>query len=277
MKSILQLPVLLLALATAAFLSSCASKPAPKPAPTPSTEPASAPATGRAKKADGKSVRPSKNPVDDIDTYSAATINDPLEPLNRVTFEFNHQLYTLVFRPVSKTYEFIVPKPVRTGVHNAFENAKYPVRLVNHSLQGRFDRAGKETQKFFVNTFVGVGGFVKHSDRYPELADLPSADTGQTFAKWGVGQGPYIVLPVLGPNSVRDTVGYAGDYALNPVNWVTLVFGGATWIIAIPSTNSVRSLPVQLGVYDAATKDSLDRYLAARTAWAQNRAEVAKR
>jgi phospholipid-binding lipoprotein MlaA len=142
-------------------------------------------------------------------------------------------------------------------------------------LQGNFKRAGQETGKFLVNTVIGFGGLVRQSDRFPALADVPTADTGQTFAKWGIGHGVYIVLPLLGPSSLRDTVGLAGDYVLNPVSWVTILYGDYAWTIAIPSTNTLRALPDELGKYDSATKNALDRYLAARSSYIQYRHEVA--
>ena len=104
---------------------------------------------------------------------------------------------------------------------------------------------------------------------------MPAEDTGQTFAKWGIGHGAYLVLPLLGPSSLRDTVGLAGDYALNPVNWVTILYGGDAWTIVIPSTNTLRALPHQLSKYDSATKNALDRYLAARSSYIQYRREAA--
>ena len=116
---------------------------------------------------------------------------------------------------------------------------------------------------------------MRQSDRIPSLADVPAADTGQTFAKWGIDHGVYIVLPLLGPSSLRDTVGLAGDYVLNPVNWVTILYGGYAWTIAFPSTNTLRALPDQLGRYDSATKNALDRYLAARSSYIQYRREAA--
>jgi len=219
-------------------------------------------------KSDGKSVAATG---DDLDEYAVAPVSDPWEPLNRATFWLNDGLYTFLFRPVSTVYKTIIPKFVRTGVYNAFENVKYPVRFVNDSLQGKFQRAGLETAKFLVNTTVGIGGLGRPSDHIPALADVPGADTGQTLAKWGIGNGPYIVLPLLGPSTVRDTVGLVGDYGLNPVTWVSFFYGGYTWFIAIPATNTVRALPVQLGIYDDATKSALDKYLAARSAYIQYR------
>lgn len=224
--------------------------------------------------ADGKSV---KGQEDDLEEYDADLVADPLEPLNRATFWLNHGLYMFVFKPVSKTYEAIIPKPVRKGIHNAFENVKFPVRVVNDGLQGNFKRAGLETGRFLVNTTAGVGGIGRPADHIPALADVPAGDTGQTFAKWGIGHGAYLVLPVLGPSSLRDTVGLAGDYALNPVSWVTIWYGGYAWTLAIPSTNTLRAMPDQLGFYEAATKNALDRYLAARASYIQYRRKVASK
>ena len=262
----MKLPILplILVVASAPFLTSCCATGRKQPA-------ASAAVCGGS---DGKSVKAAEG---DLNEYSATSVADPLEPLNRATFWINDGLYTVILRPITKGYEKVIPKPVRTGIHNAFENVRFPVRFVNDTLQGNFKRAGYETGKFFVNSIAGVGGIGRPSDHIPALADVPEGDTGQTFAKWGIGHGIYIVLPVLGPSSLRDTVGIAGDYVLNPVNWVSFVYGGYAWTIAIPSTNSLRVTHEQLGVYDSATKSSLDKYLAIRSAYIQHRQEVAKK
>ena len=259
------LPLLLVA-ASAPLLTSCASV---RPKQPDHTRPAAV-----RESSDGKSVKAAEG---DLEEYSAVWIADPLEPLNRATFWINDGLYTVVLRPITKGYETVVPKPVRTGIHNVFENVRFPVRFVNDTLQGNFKRAGYETGRFFVNTIAGVGGIGRPSDHIPALAELPEGDTGQTFAKWGIGHGIYIVLPLLGPSSLRDTVGMAGDYALNPVNWVSFVYGGYAWTIAIPSTNSLRVTHEQLGVYDSATKSSLDKYLAIRSSYVQYRKEAARK
>ena len=260
------LPVLLGA-SSVLFITGCASPAHKKPAAATSA------AVGKSK-SDGKSVTAAN---DDLDEYSAATVADPLEPLNRATFMLNDGLYTVIFRPVSKTYETVLPKFVRQGIYNAYENVKFPIRVVNDTLQGNLKRAGLETGKFLVNSTVGVGGLGRPSDHIPALADVPSADTAQTFAKWGIGNGFYLVLPVLGPSTLRDAVGLAGDYALNPITWVCFVYGDYDWIIAIPAANTVRALPVQLSQYDAITKNALDRYLAARSAYIQYRKEAASK
>jgi phospholipid-binding lipoprotein MlaA len=198
-----------------------------------------------------------------------------LQPLNRVTFWVNDQLYRFLLRPVSKTYDTVVPAPVRTGIYNVYDNAEFPVRFVNDALQGKFNRAGQETGKFLLNTTEGVAGIMRVSDRYPSLADVPAASTPQTLAKWGIAHGIYLVLPVLGPSSLRDTVGLVGDYALTPVNWFSFWYGGTVWIVAVSSPNTVRGLHGKLGTYDAATSNSLDRYLAVRSAYIQYRNQAA--
>ena len=118
------------------------------------------------------------------------------------------------------------------------------------------------------------------SDRLPALADVPAAETGQTFAKWGIGHGAYLVLPVFGPKSLRDTVGLAGDIALSPVTWLSFGaiggIGGAT-TFAFSTPDSARTLHGKLGAYDAATENTLDRYLAVRSAYSQNRKQAAQR
>lgn len=216
--------------------------------------------------------------VDELDDYgSAAQVSDPFEGLNRATFKFNDGLYTYLLRPVSKGYQFVTPDPMEQGLDNFFDNVKFPVRFVNCGLQGKFGRAGKEVQKFGVNTIAGFGGFIRQSDKIPSLASVPDEDTGQTLAKWGLGHGPYIIVPVLGPSSMRDGVGLAGDYALNPINWGFFLKGSAKDWAWVPSTvNTVRSLPGQLATYDEARANSVDPYLAVRSIYIQNRNAAAE-
>lgn len=235
-------------------------------------DPSVTPAKHRPVKSDGKSVKPSQ---DDLGEYTnVPTIADPLEPLNRGTFWLNHQLYRYILKPVSRTYDTVLPKLVRTGIYNVFDNLEFPIRFVNDTLQFKFKRAGLETEKFVVNSVAGIGGIMRVSDRIPALTDVPSADTGQTFAKWGIDQGIYIVIPAVGPRSLRDTVGLVGDYALYPVTWITFgAFGGLSGAstFAVSSPDTARTLHGKMSTYDSLTHDALDRYLAVRTAYIQNR------
>lgn len=214
---------------------------------------------------------------DEWEDSAQVKVHDPIEPVNRGFFWVNHQLYTYIGKPISSAYEFIFPNVVRRGIHNAYENVKFPVRFVNHSLQGRFDRTAKETGKFVVNTTAGVGGLMKPSDKLPALADVPNADTAQTFAKWGVPHGAYLVVPVIGPSSTREVVGTAGDTVLNPISWVGLLFAGAPWTLGVTAPSTVRSIPDQMDQYDAITKDAIDPYISARTGYIQYRNAVKDR
>ena len=256
-------------------------KPAPvKPVPKPSKPIAKRTATSSKDPTitiQKKSV-PGAAEGDDLDEYTnIASIADPAEPVNRGTFWLNHQLYTFIVRPASKAYEFILPSPARKAIHNVFDNVEYPVRLVNHALQLEFKRADLETRKFVVNSVAGVGGILRVSDRIPELANIPPADTGQTLAKWGIGHGAYVVLPVLGPRSVRDTVGMAGDYALNPVSW--LAYGGVTGAtaLAVSGPSAARNMNEKINLYDAATQNAIDPYIAVRTGYIQYREQAASK
>ena len=127
----------------------------------------------------------------------------------------------------------------------------------------------------------GVVGIFRSAENIPALANVPDEDTAQTLGKWGIPHGPYLVLPLLGPSSVRDTVGLAGDYALNPVNWPYLYwFGNRSkhdWVIVPPLSNTLRSIPGQLDNYDTITKDAVDPYISARSAYSQSRAEAIKK
>ncbi len=244
-------------------LTNCASSQKTAPSTSPTT--ASAPAVK------------TEDAVDELDDYSSTEVSDPLEKLNRATFQLNDGLYNFVFRPVSKGYVFVTPKPVRQGLDNFFDNVKFPVRFVNCGLQGKFNRAGLEFQKFGINTIGGLAGFIRLSDKIPSLVAVPSEDTGQTLAKWGLGHGPYLVLPVLGPSSFRETLGYGGDYALNPIHWGFLLKGDTNTWAWIPSTvNTIRSLPGQLMNYDESRKNSVDPYLSVRSIYIQNRNSAAQ-
>ncbi len=268
----------LLLLAVAPLLTDCSS-PASKTAAKPSADAAAIATTAKGKAAD--KVGPTKD--EEVDEYATTTadVSDPLEKLNRGTFWVNDQLYTFILRPISKGYTLILPRPVRKGIDNVFENVKYPVRVVNCTLQGKFKRAGQETGKFVVNTVAGVGGIFRPAENIPALANLPDEDTAQTFGKWGIPPGPYLVLPLLGPSSLRDGVGLVGDYALNPVNWPYFWWYGSRqkhdWVIVPPLANTLRSTPAQMDKYDTITKDAVDPYLSARSAYSQNRAEAVKK
>lgn len=237
-------------------------------------------AAGSAAFAQKTPAEPESAVIDDMDDYATIPVHDPLEPVNRAVFKFNDGLYDYVLRPVSKGYTTVVPTPVRHGIRNFFENIRFPIRFVNSALQGKFKRAGLETGKFAVNTIAGIGGFIRISDDVPSLAAIPREDTGQTFGVWHIGSGPYLVLPILGPGTVRDTVGAVGDYFLTPVNWnLRDNLEWYTWQVhtGVQAVNGLNTLPDLLETYDAPRKDAFDPYIAVRSAYIQYREAAVKK
>ena len=141
--------------------------------------------------------------------------NDPAEPVNRAVFDANMAVDRAVVKPVAEAYRDNLSEGVRQGIQNAAGNLNEPFVAANDVLQGNFTRAWTSAQRFAINTTAGIGGVV---DRAKDMG-LPShsTDIGQTLAVWGVGEGPYVQLPGLGPSNVRDAVGTAAGFALNPL------------------------------------------------------------
>jgi phospholipid-binding lipoprotein MlaA len=226
--------------------------------------PATAPLSAVTKPSTAPAATPAADDFDDLDEYAVVEISD--------------QSYNFVFRPISKGYEKVIPSRVRKGIFNVYENAKFPVRFVNSALQGDLKKAGLHIGKFVVDTVGGVGGLVKRSDEIPVFAALPEEDTGKTFAKWGMGHGPYLIIPFLGPTSLRDGVGLGADYALNPANYAIYYAPGEyDWALIPPSGNTLRVLPSQIATYDESVRDAIDPYIAVRTAYIQYRDEFVKK
>jgi len=198
-------------------------------------------------------------------------VSDPLEPVNRTFFHFNNWLYRRVLRPVSKGYRTVAPRPVRVCVDRLFTNLKYPVRVVNNVLEARFKGAGIETARFVVNSTVGVAGLFDPATRW-KLQAQP-ADLDQTLAIYRLPNGIYLNWPVLGPSSVRGTVGLAGDSALNPLWYANVplaVTAGATGLKTVNATS------LHIEEYDDLMSATLDPYAAMRSAYFESHSPVKK-
>ena len=145
--------------------------------------------------------------------------NDPFEPLNRVTFGAAVALDRLVSRPVALVYGQFVPMPIRDSVRNVLNNLNSPVIFVNDVLQGQFERASITFLRAFINSTFGIVGMIDVAQDF----GLPrhSEDFGQTLAVYGVGEGPYIFLPVIGPGNPRDLIGRAIDFLFDPLTYFT--------------------------------------------------------
>ncbi len=145
-------------------------------------------------------------------------MKDPLESINRPISVFNYAVLYGIVQPIAWVHRHVVPKPARESIGKAFDNALYPMRLLNNLLQGKWGGAGRETQRFLINTTVGgLGLFDPAKSKWDILASRE--DFGQTLHKWGWRHSPYLVIPILGPSSVRDAVGLVGDNFADPLTY----------------------------------------------------------
>ena len=217
---------------------------------------------------------------EEVDEYAAPPVSDPLERLNRAIFKFNDGFYTHALRPLARGYERVVPSPIRHGLANFFENLKFPIRFASCTLQAKPGRAVRETGKFLLNSTIGIGGFRRVSDSVPQLTAVPPEDIGQTFGVWGVGQGPFLVLPFLGPSSLRDIVGTAGDTMLNPVSWsaTSRAIRGynSTWRYSLEGVDFISLSPDLMRTYDSFKHAAIDPYVSVRNGYLQHRAAAVK-
>ena len=200
---------------------------------------------------------------------AAYQVNDPLEIPNRFVFAANEAADVLVIRPAAEVYVGIVPDPVRDAIHNFIENLMSPIYIANNLLQGNVEGASHATGRFLPNTILGVGGLADVATQ----AGIPNApeDFGQTLAVWGVGDGPYIVLPLLGPSNLRDTAGYAVDTVGDPVRIWAYGTDNKGLLVARSTTNAVDRRSQILNEVDDLRRNSLDFYATVRSLHQQQR------
>lgn len=144
---------------------------------------------------------------------------DPLEPLNRVTFQFNRTLDALYLKPIARTYELIIPCPIRGLLTNFLQNINEIPNVANDLLQGRFTLAYRDTARFIINSTWGIGGLVDIAGNRGKLPRHRN-DFGQTLAVWGFQDSSYLMLPLLGPSTIRDTIGLVADYFMYPPTYL---------------------------------------------------------
>ena len=144
--------------------------------------------------------------------------HDPWQRMNRATFRFNEQFDRVIAKPAAKAYLRDVPLMIRVGINNFLHNLEYPTVIVNDLLQGQFTPMVRDTSRLVINTTVGVGGLLDPAARMGLARD--DRDFGQTFGKWGIGPGPYLVLPFLGPSDLRDAIGLVPAEYTDPLHYV---------------------------------------------------------
>lgn len=190
---------------------------------------------------------------------------DPVEGLNRGIFGFNEIVDKWLVGPIARGWDFVLPDRVENCIGNAYTNAAWPVNLTNHFLQGKFNGGAHATGRFVVNTTAGVGGLF---DVAAGLGWEPNVeDTGQTLGAWGIGAGPYLVLPFTGPSNLRDLAGTSVDQGLRI--WPGYANLETYWMVEAPRIINMRSSlenQIQTG-----RETSLDYYSFVRNAYDQNR------
>lgn len=213
---------------------------------------------------------------DEFDTFdefydqgSMQKVYDPLIGYNRFMTKFNDKLYFWFFKPVAQAYSKVAPEAFRIAVSRFFKNLAYPVRGVNNLLQLKFRRAGIETARFVVNSTIGIAGFADPAQSWLHLYPCPE-DFGQTLGRWGMGSGVPIVLPVIGPSNVRDTIGLVPDYFLDPLTY----YQDRKTALAIKTYGRFNKVSLHIGEYEKMKQGAVDWYIFMRNAYEQNREEA---
>jgi len=199
-------------------------------------------------------------------------VPDPLEPINRAIFQFNDKLYFWVLKPAARGYRAVVPQKARVGVRNFFYNLAFPIRFVNCLLQGKIESAADEIARFVTNTPVGVLGLIDVASQKLEL-EKHDEDLGQTFGAYGMGPSFYIVWPIFGPSSLRDSLGSVGDAFLDPLNYAV---PRTKYRVSVGAYKTLNETSLSIGKYEDLKRSAIDPYTALRDVYFQRRRSMIK-
>jgi len=189
---------------------------------------------------------------------------DPFEPMNRAFFAFNDAGDRWVLRPVAKAWERSTPPPARRGASNFFGNLRYPITIVNQFLQGKFAEGGRDVARFLINTTVGLGGIFDPASEMGLRKNIE--DFGQTLVVWGVPDGPFLMVPLVGPRTVTHAVGSLADLYVDPlVQWPDSSVSSKAGIVFV-----IHERSTLLGA-DQQVREAFDPYVFIRDAYLQNR------
>ncbi|RME89406.1 MAG: VacJ family lipoprotein [Candidatus Hydrogenedentota bacterium] len=216
------------------------------------------------------------------DEEETPQVEDPWEGFNRAMFAFNDAFLTYFMKPLAIGYSYIIPRFLRQGIANVFQNAYMPIRFVNSLLQAKWSKALRATGRFTINTTVGVGGLWDPAKIWFGMEPVDE-DTGQTLGVWGFGYGIPIHWAFLGPSSTRDTFGFVGDLLLKPQTYIVPLLmpdkplQASAITIGIFFFESMNRLSLNPYEYDELKKDAPDPYIFFRDIYLQNREERVKR
>jgi phospholipid-binding lipoprotein MlaA len=205
-------------------------------------------------------------------TPESVQANDPLEPMNREVFKVNEKFDRYVELPIAGFYIFYMPVPFREGIDNFSDNLNMPIVFANDVLQGEVTRAVKSLGRFAVNTTLGMGGFVDAAARI----GLPyhPTDFGLTLARYGVGEGPFLVLPIIGPEPPRDLIGDGVDLGGYPLTYIPphlSIWARGTAIVAVGAIGPLETNARNIFLRQELEKSSLDPYATMRSVYRQIR------
>jgi phospholipid-binding lipoprotein MlaA len=197
---------------------------------------------------------------------------DPWEAFNERMFTFNYRVDKYVMKPIAKAYNFVMPNELQKMVDRGFSNINFVPRFVNSMLQGKWSGAGRELARFLINSTVGIGGLWDMAKQ--EWGIEPSKeDFGQTLGVWGLGPGPFLVLPFMAPTTVRDGIGLAVDGAMDPLSYY-IPFIWDRLLMRIGNMINDRSLNLEL--FEGVEETTVDLYTSVRNGYLQRRARQIK-
>ena len=212
-------------------------------------------------------------PPKDPEAYSEwKTINDPLEPMNRGVFEVNMFLDGIILKPVAQGYRWVLPNFLRSGVKNALDNLGEPLNAANSLLQGELNRASTALGRLLINTTVGLAGLIdvaKTIGLHPVQEDF-----GQTLAVWGLENTPYLVLPLIGPSSIRDGIGKGVEFFVDPTA-IALENSDLEWVTwTLTAVDIIERRSRHIETLDDIERNSVDFYAAIRSLYRQRRNDL---
>lgn len=193
--------------------------------------------------------------------------NDPIEGFNRAMFIFNDKMYFWFLKPVAQGYKFITPDFFRAGVSNFFINVSMPGRLAGCVMQGKGKAAEAEVARFLVNSTFGLAGIFDLTSDVKEM-NPPAEDPGQALGSYGLGAGFYIVWPVLGPSTLRDTTGTLISFGVDPLTYINMP---TQLNISLKSVDMVNKVSYRIGDYETVKDAAFDPYVMIRDGYSQRR------
>ena len=197
---------------------------------------------------------------------------DPWESFNEKAFWFNRQFDRFLLKPIAIVYGTLLPDPVKKSIDNALDNLDVVRRLTNNILQLRFEGAGREVARFVINSTVGIAGLFDVAEDWLDI-EPSDKDTGLTLGVYGVGHGPYLILPFLPPLTVRDAIGYAADEAMYPLGYFIPLAAS----MGIYATETISDRSLDIDKYEGVEETAVDLYSAVRNAYFQKRAAALKK